>query len=138
MGKVGPGSFQIVNVDGSQGGAGQGILADWIANGCSCETSTPTWLYGDPGAKFNAAAVKAAMDTRVGTTLLFPVYDTTSGSGSNFQYHVIGFAGFNISSYSFKGNGGTISGSFVKVDWAGSGSNSADNYFGATTTQLVG
>jgi hypothetical protein len=76
------------------------------------------------------------MDARIGSTLLFPVYDSTSGSGSNLKYHVIGFAGFLVTSYKFKGNGGEMSGYFVKVDWNGSAGSSL-NYFGATSTRLV-
>jgi hypothetical protein len=34
-GKVGPGGFQIINIDGSSGGSGQTILESWIVNGCS-------------------------------------------------------------------------------------------------------
>src|SRR5262249_174667 len=39
--KVGPGGFELINVDGSSGGTGQAILADWMLNGCSCSTATP-------------------------------------------------------------------------------------------------
>lgn len=138
LGMIGPGGFQILNVDGSKGGSGQSILAAWILNGCDCKTSANGWLYSDTGAKFNGSEVKGAMDARLGSNLLFPVYDTTQSSGSNLQYHIIGFAGFNITGYKFIGNGGKIDGSFVHVDWQGTGSGSGSNYFGATTTQLVG
>ncbi len=135
---IGPGGFQILNVDGSKGGTGQTTLADWILSGCDCQTSAPNWIYSDTGAKFNGSQVKAAMDARIGSTMLFPVYDTTQSNGSNLQYHIIGFAGFTITGYNFQGNGGTINGSFTHVDWQGSGSGSSSNYFGATTSQLVG
>jgi hypothetical protein len=62
----------------------------------------------------------------------------TSGNGANLQYHVIGFAGFNLTGYEFKGNNGEIYGSFTKVDWTGSGSSDTSTYFGATTSQLTG
>ncbi len=136
--KIGPGGFGIINIDGSHGGSGPGTLADWIVNGCDCSTATPVSLYSDPGAKFNSSQVKNAMDAMIGKNLLFPVYDTISGNGANLQYHVIGFAGFNLAGYEFKGNSGSIDGSFVKVDWQGSGTSDTSTYFGATTTQLVG
>jgi Flp pilus assembly protein TadG len=136
--KVGPGGFQIINVDGSKGGSGQSILADWILDGCDCQTSAPVWLYSDSGAKFNGSQVKSAMDARIASDLLFPVYDSTQGGGSNLQYHIIGFAGFHVSGYQFKGNGGEIDGWFVHVDWQGTGTSSTSTYFGATTSQLVG
>jgi hypothetical protein len=137
LSKVGPGGFGIINIDGSHGGSGPGTLADWIVNGCPCSTATPVDLYSDPGAKFNSSQVKGAMDVMIGHNLLFPVYDTTQGNGANLQYHVIGFAGFNLQDYSFKGNSGTITGSFVKVDWQGSGTTNTSTYFGATTSQLI-
>jgi Putative Flp pilus-assembly TadE/G-like len=138
LGKVGPGGFQILNIDGSKGGTGQSILADWILNGCDCQTSAPAWLYSDTGAKFNGSEVKGAMDERLHSNLLFPVYDSIQGNGSNLQYHIIGFAGFVVSDYTFKGNGGSIDGSFKHVDWQGSGTSDTSTYFGATTSRLVG
>jgi Flp pilus assembly protein TadG len=135
--KIGPGGFGIINIDGSRGGTSPGTLADWIENGCGCSTAAPVYLYSDPGAKFNSSQVKDAMDAMIGKNLLFPVYDTTSGDGANLQYHVIGFAGFNLTGYDFKGNNGTIDGSFVKVDWKGAGTSDTSTYFGATTSRLV-
>ena len=138
LGKVGPGGFQIINVDGSRGGTGQSILAGWILNGCNCETSTPAWYWNDSGAKFNGSEVAAALDARLRDNLLFPVYDDVQSGGTNLQYHVIGFAGFHVTGYEFQGNNGTIDGSFVHVDWQGSGTSDTSDYFGATTSRLVG
>ena len=138
LNKVGPGGFQILNVDGSRGGSGQSILADWILKGCDCQTDAPAWLYNDSGAKFNGSEVKGAMDARIGDNLLFPVYDNVQGGGTNLRYHIIGFAGFNVSDYGFQGNSGTIQGKFVHVDWQGTGTSDTSNYFGATTSRVVG
>ena len=135
---AGPGAFDIINMDGSKGGTSPGTLASWIQSGCACTTTAPVWLYSDPGAKFNSSQVQSAMAAMVGHTLLFPVYDSTQGNGSNLQYHIIGFAAFTMTGWSAKGTSATITGSFTKIDWAGSGTNSGANYFGATTTQLVG
>src|SRR5262249_16970212 len=136
--KVGPGGFRIIDIDGSRGGSGQGILAGWILNGCSCSTATPGWLYSDTGAKFNRSEVKGSMDAMIGRNLRFPVYDDIRDGGANLQYHVIGFTGFNLSGYEFKGSGGEIYGSFVHVSWKGSGTSDTTTYFGATTPRLVG
>ena len=78
------------------------------------------------------------MNSVIGRDLLFPVYDTTSGNGANLQYHVIGWAGFHLTAWQARGNSGTITGYFVKIDWSGSGTTSAANYFGATTAVLTG
>jgi hypothetical protein len=138
LNKVGPGGFEVLNVDGSKGGTGQPILAGWILNGCDCDMTAPEWLYSDTGAKFNASEVQNAMADRLNDKLLFPVYDMTQGSGSNLQYHIIGFAGFVVTSYQFQGNNGWLDGSFVHVDWQGTGTSDTSTYFGATTSQLTG
>jgi hypothetical protein len=138
LNKVGPGGFGIINIDGSSGGSGPGTLAGWITGGCSCSTTTPVWLNSDTGAKFNSSQVQNAMDGAIGRTLLFPVYDAISGSGSGLAYHVIGFAGFKVTGWTAKGNNATVSGSFEKVDWTGFGTSDTSTYFGATTSQLVG
>jgi hypothetical protein len=137
LNKVGPGGFGIINIDGSSGGTSPGTLASWITQGCGCTTAAPVWLNSDPGAKFNSSQVKDAMDQMIGHTLLFPVYDQTQGNGANLEYHVIGFAGFTVTDYTFKGNSGTITGSFTKVDWGGAGTTDTTTYFGATTSQLI-
>jgi hypothetical protein len=70
--KVGPGAFRLINIDGSHGGTGPPILADWIENGY--EGFMPLgWYYSDPGAKFNSSHVKDALDARLDTEMLFPV-----------------------------------------------------------------
>jgi hypothetical protein len=138
VGKVGPGGFGLVNIDGSSGPANPGTIASWITNGCSCSTAAPTWLYGSPGARFNSSQVKSAMASAVGKTMLFPVYDTTQGNGSNLQYHIVGWASFTMTSYSLQGSSGYIAGYFVKADWSGGGTSSTANFFGATTSVLTG
>lgn len=137
VGQTGPGGFGLVNIDGSSGPQSPSTIAGWVQNGCNCSTAAPVWLYGSPGARFNSSAVQSAMQTTIGKTLLFPVYDQVSGNGANLRYHVIGWTGFTITSYSLRGSSGTISGSFTKVDWPGVGTPSAGTYFGATTSRLV-
>jgi Flp pilus assembly protein TadG len=136
--QVGPGGFEIINVDGSSSPNGGSTLADWITNGCSCTMTAPVWLWGDPGAKFNSAPIGTALDGKIGKVLLFPVYDQNRANGSNMQYHIIAFVGFKITGYKFNGNNGTITGSFEKVSWKGSGASSSPGAYSATTVQLTG
>ena len=136
--KVGPGGFKVINVDGSSGPASPDTLASWILNGCNCSTAAPRWLYGSPGARFNSSQVQGAMNAMLGHNLLFPVYDQVQGNGANLQYDVIGWAGFNLTGWSGRGSTATIFGSFVKVDWEGTGTSDTSTYFGATTSRLVG
>ena len=138
-GKVGPGGFQIINIDGTSGPSGQTILSSWILNGCDCSTATPVWLWSDPGAKFNSSEVNNALSQRIGDTLLFPVYDQTQSGGSNMQYHVIAFVGFKITDFKFNGsNNGSITGEFVQTMWKGTGASTSPGAYSATTTQLPG
>jgi len=138
LNKVGPGGFGVIDIDGSQGPAKPSTLAQWILNGCNCSTSTPVNLYSDPGARFNSSAVQNALTQMVGKNLLFPIYDTVAGTGANMTYHVIGFAGFTMTGFSLRGSSGTISGSFTKVDWKGTGTSDPSTYFGATTSRIIG
>jgi len=136
--KVGPGSFRILNIDGSHGGTGQQILADWINHGLDAYMPLD-WYNSDTGAKFNASEVKAALTARIGTELLFPVYRAIQGEGSNLQYEVIGWVGFHLTGFKGSGNNGTLDGWFTRVIWQGiqgkTGSESPD--FGARSIQLV-
>ena len=136
--KVGPGAFRILNIDGSKGGTGQDILAEWINHGLDAYMPLD-WYNSDSGAKFNASEVKAALTARIGTELLFPVYRQTQGGGSNFQYEVIGWVGFYLTGFKGSGNKGQLDGWFTRVIWQGiqgqTGSGSPN--FGALSVQLV-
>jgi Flp pilus assembly protein TadG len=119
--KIGPGGFKIINIDGAHGGnQGPNTIADWIQYGYDGSMALG-WYNSMPGAKFNSSQVKNALDARLNTDLLFPIYDDVSGSGANLQYHVIGWAVFEPTGYDFHGNGGSIDGSFDHVTWQGLG-----------------
>lgn len=134
--KVGPGAFRLINIDGSRGGTGPPILADWVNRGFDGYMPLG-WYYSDPGAKFNSSQVKEAMQFRLGDELLFPVYDQTRGNGSNFEYNVVGWVGFVVTDYDGKGSKGTIDGYFVRVIWEGIQSTSGAGNYGARAIQLV-
>jgi hypothetical protein len=135
--KTGPGAFRIINLDRSHGGTGQQILADWIRNGYDGLMPLDDY-YSDPGAKFNASQVVAALNERVGDTLLFPVYDDTRKEGANFQYHVIGWVGFTVTGFEASGNKGKVFGSFKSVIWDGiMGAPDGEANLGARKVALV-
>ena len=46
--------------------------------------------------------------------MLFPVYDLLNGTGSNAEYRVIGWVGFNIQKVTADGSSGTIEGWFTR------------------------
>jgi hypothetical protein len=140
LGKNGaPGAFDLLNLDGTSGGTNPHILADWMLKGYDGYLSLGQY-YSDPGAKFDSVAMQDALQQRIGTVLLFPVYDNLVGSGSNAQYHVIGWVGFHLLSFTARGSSGTLTGYFTEVIWSGlqatSGGSQPPN-FGARSVQLV-
>ena len=140
LGKNGaPGSFDLINIDGSKGGTGGQILADWILHGYSGYLPIGSYL-SDTGAKWNDSLVQNALEQRMHTTLLFPVYDTLSGSGANAVYHVVGWVAFHITGHTASGSSGSITGWFETVTWDGIESTATDGSnpdLGARTVKLI-
>jgi Flp pilus assembly protein TadG len=108
-----PGAFGMLDLANSNGNTGTSTLASWIQDGYP--NYLPLGLYdSDPGAKFNSANVGSALDARIGTELLFPVFKTLTGSGSNAQYDIIAWIGFHLNSWSAHGNTATLDGYFTQ------------------------
>jgi Flp pilus assembly protein TadG len=142
LGKTGaPGSFDLLNIDGSKGGTGGQTLANWILHGYSGYLPIGSYL-SDTGAKWNDSLVQNALDQRMHTdpVLLFPVYDKLSGSGANAVYHVVGWVAFHITGHTASGNSGSITGWFTRVTWDGIESTSTDGSnpdLGARVVKLI-
>ncbi|MEO8291224.1 MAG: hypothetical protein ABI649_09560 [Gaiellaceae bacterium] len=135
--KTGPGAFRLLNLDGSRGGTSPGILAEWIAQGFDGYMPLG-WYYSDPGAKFNSSQVKGALDIRLDDELLFPVYRSTRGQGANFEYDVVGFAGYHLTGYDLQGSKGLLFGEFTRLIWQGVQSTSGQaEDFGVRAVSLV-
>jgi Flp pilus assembly protein TadG len=134
-----PGAFDLLNLDGTRGGTSGGILSNWMLKGYDGYLNIGQF-YSDPGAKWDDNALNAALTARLGTTLLFPVYDQIVGTGSNAQYHVIGWVGFHLLSFDARGSSGSITGYFTEVIWSGLQSTSSSGQppnFGARSVQLI-
>jgi secretion/DNA translocation related TadE-like protein len=139
LGKTGaPGAFDLLNLDNSQGGTGPGTLADWILKGFDGYLPIGSY-FSDPGAKWNSSQVQSALQQRLNTELLFPVYDTLSGNGANAQYHVIGWVGFHMTAFKARGSSGSITGWFTEVVWDGieATSSNGEPDLGARTVKLI-
>lgn len=113
-----PGAFGFINLDPG-GNFGVPPLVNWIENGYNAYLGFGD--YSDVGAKFNSHGISSALADRLGTTLLFPVYDTLTGSGSNAVFHVISWVAFHLTGYHGSGSGSTdsLSGYFTRVIWNG-------------------
>ena len=118
LGKTGaPGSFTMLNLDQNDqnGTIGARKLADWLTNGFNQYLDVGDY-FSDPGAKFNDSKIQDALLAQNGYELLFPVYDTLVGTGSNADYHVIAWVGFHLTgTNAIDGNTGTISGYFTRI-----------------------
>jgi hypothetical protein len=139
LGKTGaPGSFDLINIDESHGGTGPSLLAGWILKGYDGYLSLGDY-FSDAGAKWNSSEVQNALDVRNNTELLFPVYDTIKGTGSNAEYHVIAWVGFHLTGHTESGSSGTITGWFTEVVWTGIASTTATGQpnLGARVVNLV-
>jgi Putative Flp pilus-assembly TadE/G-like len=129
-----PGAFDLVDLTSGQvtdptsglcsktgGGGNQGssTVGGWIQSGYN--GSLPLGCYqSDTGAKFNSSSIKAAMNVRQGSVLLFPVYDMLTNTGSGANYRVIGWAAFEVTgSFAPSGSSGEIDGYFTSVIWDG-------------------
>jgi hypothetical protein len=115
------GAFGLLNLDSQQDGGniGSSMLADWIENGF--QDALPLGMYDSaPSANFNSQSIRAALDDRIGTELLFPVYRSPIvGSGSGAEFNIIGWVGFVPTSFTLGGSSGTIRGYFTQVIWQG-------------------
>jgi Putative Flp pilus-assembly TadE/G-like len=151
LGKIGPGGFDLLNIDGSRGGTNPNTLASWMDNGLDAYMPLGNY-YSDPGAKFNNSGMQQALDDNIGKEMLFPVYDYTAGNGSNLTYHVVAWVGFVLTAYdttgggngssscSVRGSQGTLCGYFTQVIWQGiQGSTGSQDGLdlGARAVQLV-
>lgn len=139
-GKDAAGSFGLINLTGDpDGNVGATVLASWMERGY--DKSMPLGKYSAaPSANFNNGQFQQALKDRIdnGDDVLFPIYDTLTGPGSNAQYNVVGWIGFRPTSYHAGGSTGWVRGWFTRVIWAGvQASSSSGSNWGAKTIQLI-
>ena len=139
--KVGPGAFKLINIDSTHGGVSPKQLGDWMLNGLDAYMDVNKWYYSDPGMKPNSANFQNALDQRIGPgkELLLPIYNDTRGDGAGFDYHVVGWAGFQVTSYDISGaKKSFIYWKFVEIIWEGIQSeHGGEPDFGARSVELV-
>jgi Flp pilus assembly protein TadG len=107
-----PGAFGMLNLDGENGTIGSSTEADWILHGFDKYLDLGKYK-SDPGAKFSSQNIQGALDDRMHTVLLFPVFKTLEGGGQNAQYDIIGWIGFYLTGYDVHGNNATLHGYFT-------------------------
>jgi Putative Flp pilus-assembly TadE/G-like len=133
------GAFGLINLNRSDanGNVGASTLADWMLTGFSGEMGLGNYWQA-PSTNFNNGQFQNALRDRLNTEILFPIYRTISGPGSNARYDIIGWVGFVPTSFHAGGSTGTVRGEFVRVLWEGlPSSNPSQPSFGAYTVSLV-
>ena len=135
-----PGAFGMLNLDNGNGTPGASEEGNWILHGY--DKYLPIGMYrSDPGAKFSSQNVNGALDARVGTVLLFPVFKTLDSNGQNAEYDIIGWIGFHLTKETTHGNSATLEGYFTEYIAQGilaSSGSGVPNTFGVRSVQLVG
>jgi Flp pilus assembly protein TadG len=138
-----PGAFGMLDLDGESGAIGSSTEAQWIETGFDKYLGLGKYK-SDPGAKFGSQNVQGALDDRINTVLLFPVFKTLDGTGSNADYDIIGWIGFYLQSYDVHGNSATLHGYFTTYIAQGILSNHSpggggvpSSFFGVKSIQLI-
>ena len=135
---LGSGNFGAVNTCNA---SGTGHVDDCVPDpGCFAQQSCPTTVLGDygaPGAGNMKKVVDKVHDNWLNQDILLPIYDSGSGSGAGFQYHIIGFAAFHLTGASAGGNSGQISGTFIRMIPVGGVGGPGQTNFGAAVVYLV-
>lgn len=138
-----PGAFGMLNLDGQQGTVGADDEGEWIEHGFDKYLKLGKYR-SDPGAKFSSLNIQGALDDRINTVLLFPVFKTLDDQGQNAQYDIIGWIGFYLQSYEVHGNNATLHGYFTEYIAQGILSQSApgtngvpSSLFGVKAIQLI-
>jgi hypothetical protein len=136
LNKIGPGSFKIINIDGTRGGTSSATIGAWIREGL--DASMPLkWYWGDSGSTFNSSHVRDALTERMDTEILLPIFRKTRGGGTNFEYEVIGWVGWHLTGFDISGKG-KLDGWFTRVIWEGiQTERGTDDDFGARAVGLV-
>ena len=138
-----PGAFGMLNLGGDQN-PGSSEEADWILHGFN--KYLPTGDYrSDPGAKFSSSNIQDALQGRVDTVLLFPVFKQLDGQGQNAVYEIIGWIGFHLTSFEVHGNNASLHGYFTEFiaqgilagSGGGGGGGSPSSSFGVRSIQLI-
>jgi len=135
-----PGAFGMLNLNNDNGTPGTSEQAEWILRGFDKYLDIGKYR-SNPGAKFASSQLQGALDARIGTVLLFPVFKTLDQQGQNADYDIIGWIGFHLLSYVTRGNDAVLTGYFTTYIAQGILAQSGSGVpptFGVKSIQLIG
>lgn len=102
------------NGDQSVGNLVQELTEANVGGALPHMVSVGDWVSATTG--FNdSIAVRDAVNAFVGKTVIMPLFDVNSGTGSNSMYHIVGFAAFHIDSYQATGDNKYLRGTFINM-----------------------
>lgn len=114
-----PGGFGWVNWDG--GASSTPILVNYISNPSSSGVhNIGDWVYSMTGVKASSQ-VRDALSYWLNRPVIVPMYDQVTGSGSNAQYRISGFAQFIMTDFTLTGNPKNVRGRFAGLVVPGNG-----------------
>jgi hypothetical protein len=134
-----PGAFGMLNLSGGNGTPGTSEQEEWIRRGF--DKYLYTGLYNsNPGAKFSSSQIQEALNDKLGTELLFPVFKTLEGEGENAEYDIIGWIGFHLVKVVVVGHNAILTGYFTEFIAQGllaSSGSGIPSTFGVKSIQLI-
>ena len=136
-GPDGAGSFGFINLDPSDPNPGTSDLASWITDGY--DGYMPLGQYdARTGNPFSASEVLTALNDRIGTEILFPVYRKLIRQGSVAEYTIVGWVGFHLTGVNVQGSNEQLYGWFTKIIWEGiETTRTTDPDFGARVIEMT-
>ena len=87
--------------------AGQDLAGGFgwlVAEDCLADIDAGGWVFEDPGSSPSTGCDAATVAALVGQTILVPIFDGLTGTGANGQYHIYGFAAFELHGYRLGGS----------------------------------
>ena len=77
---------------------------------CGTKTTLGNIIISDPGNSVPNGCSTSSFSSLVGSTVLLPLFDDSSGTGSGATYRIYGYAAFRLTGYHFGGQYGAGSG----------------------------
>ncbi len=97
-------SAKALSCTGQSGNAVPGGFGWLVANtGCTATASLANVAYSDPGNSVPQACQTSDFASRIGQSILLPLFDSSAGTGQNATYHLYAYAGFHLTGYNFGG-----------------------------------
>lgn len=116
--QTGSGNFGLLTIGACGGNSTPDISSCITPLGCQCSLVAPVWIPASSGNKWNSTGVTQAFQNNLinanpQPVVFVPVYDQTNNqTGTNAQYHIVGFSGFKVTGYSAQGHNIQLTGSF--------------------------